>query len=77
MIALRDVPKGQPLTISYGNLNNDSLLLDYGFFVQSNPHDRVSRELSLDVVQVCSDAVHCARVVALTNLLFMWVRYEQ
>lgn len=44
--ALRDIAPGEDVTLSYGNLPNDFLLLDYGFVVENNAHDNV--KLSFD-----------------------------
>ena len=44
--ALRDITPGEDVTLSYGNLPNDFLLLDYGFVVENNMHDTV--KLSFD-----------------------------
>ena len=41
MKALRDIAPGEDVSLSYGNLPNDFLLLDYGFIVDRNPHDTV------------------------------------
>jgi protein-histidine N-methyltransferase len=40
LLASRDVRAGEALTLSYGNLTNADLLLDYGFTVPDNPFDR-------------------------------------
>lgn len=44
--ALRDIAPGEDVTLSYGELPNDFLLLDYGFVVEDNAHDSVT--LSFD-----------------------------
>lgn len=44
--AVRHVPAGAPLRLCYGLLSNDVLLLDYGFIVDGNPHDRVALQWS-------------------------------
>ena len=45
------VAQGEALEISYGALSNDFLLLDYGFLVAGNPHDRVALRLSFELLQ--------------------------
>ena len=52
LIALEDIAPQQPLQLSYGNLSNDFLLMDYGFVVPDNPHDRVQLSFSLDLLEV-------------------------
>lgn len=47
MVAMRDIAADEPIMLSYGNLPNDFLLLDYGFIVEENPYDTV--KLSFDV----------------------------
>ena len=44
--AVRDIAPGEDVTLSYGDLPNDFLLLDYGFVVEGNTHDNV--KLSFD-----------------------------
>ena len=46
---------GQALTISYGALSNDLLLLDYGFLLLSNPHDDVKLGFSSGLLEVRGD----------------------
>ncbi|KAG6551561.1 hypothetical protein Mapa_006984 [Marchantia paleacea] len=46
VVAESSLEKGMPLSLTYGALSNDCLLLDYGFVVAENPHDRV--ELKYD-----------------------------
>lgn len=47
MVAMRDIAADEPIMLSYGNLPNDFLLLDYGFLIEHNPYDTV--KLSFDV----------------------------
>ncbi|GAX86280.1 hypothetical protein CEUSTIGMA_g13692.t1 [Chlamydomonas eustigma] len=42
---------GDPLLLSYGNLSNDFLFMDYGFVINDNPHDRVQLRFGTDLVQ--------------------------
>jgi histone-lysine N-methyltransferase SETD3 len=44
--ALAPLPPGEPLLLSYGPLSNDFLLMDYGFIVPGNPHDRAALRFS-------------------------------
>lgn len=46
VVAERDLERGESLVLDYGSLSNDILLLDYGFVIPDNPHDRV--ELRFD-----------------------------
>ena len=52
MCALHPVAAGQPLLLSYGDLSNDFLLLDYGFLVDGNPHDSVQLRFDLGLLEV-------------------------
>lgn len=70
MITLREVSKNLPLTLSYGNLDNDALLLDYGFFVRGNPHDFVGLQFTLDLIQV--DSTDCIQQQASVFHLHAW-----
>ncbi|CAK0785800.1 hypothetical protein CVIRNUC_009011 [Coccomyxa viridis] len=42
LVASRNIQASEDLLLSYGNLDNDFLLLDYGFLVPSNPFDAVA-----------------------------------
>ncbi|KAJ8646774.1 hypothetical protein MRB53_008522 [Persea americana] len=48
VVAETQIEKNTPVTLNYGCLNNDLLLLDYGFVIPSNPYDHV--ELKYDGV---------------------------
>lgn len=50
-MAGRALSPGEMLTISYGNLTNSELLLDYGFTLPDNPHDRFDFSLSDDLIR--------------------------
>ena len=52
LVAKRRILAGEQLEISYGTLSNDFLLLDYGFTVAGNPHDRVSLRFGFELLQV-------------------------
>ena len=52
LIAAGDVLEGEAITITYGALSNTSLLQDYGFIVDDNPHDKVDMLASPEVIQV-------------------------
>ncbi|KAI4357552.1 hypothetical protein L6164_001492 [Bauhinia variegata] len=45
-----------PLLLSYGCLNNDLLLLDYGFVVHSNPYDCIELKYDGDLLDAASMA---------------------
>jgi len=53
LIADGNIPADEAITITYGALSNTSLLQDYGFIVEDNPHDRVEMLVSADQIQVC------------------------
>lgn len=46
------IAAGEPLLLSYGNLTNDFLLMDYGFVIPDNPHDRVALRFDMDLINV-------------------------
>ena len=69
LVALQDVPQQQPLHISYGNLSNDFLLMDYGFVVPGNPFDRVQLSFNLDLLEVqpsLSLLLYCSIAICIT-----------
>ncbi|XP_002964620.2 histone-lysine N-methyltransferase setd3 [Selaginella moellendorffii] len=41
VVTKRNLEKGSAITLNYGPLSNDLLLLDYGFVIPDNPHDRI------------------------------------
>lgn len=49
---LLQIAAGDPLQLSYGNLPNDFLLMDYGFVVPNNPHDRISLRFDIGGLEV-------------------------
>jgi hypothetical protein len=49
---LPQIAEGEPLLLSYGPLSNDFLLMDYGFLVAGNPHDRVPLRYDVGLLQV-------------------------
>jgi histone-lysine N-methyltransferase SETD3 len=49
---LVQIKAGEAILLSYGQLSNDFLLMDYGFVVPSNQHDRVALRFDLDLVNV-------------------------
>ncbi|KAF8068228.1 SETD3 [Scenedesmus sp. PABB004] len=50
LVAKTKIPAGAPLLLSYGPLSNDFLLMDYGFVVPDNPHDRVALRFEPELV---------------------------
>jgi hypothetical protein len=73
------IEAGEPLLLSYGNLSNDFLFMDYGFIIDGNPHDRVTLRFDIDLMQVSSSSSHlccwgclcvqcCAHVVVDANV---------
>lgn len=52
METISRVAKGDALWINYGDLSNDLLLLDYGFFLKNNLHDRIALQFELSLLQV-------------------------
>ncbi len=46
--SLRDIQAGEELTIKYGELSNDALLLDYGFIADENPFDTLQLKFHVE-----------------------------
>jgi hypothetical protein len=46
------IAAGEPLLLSYGKLSNDFLLMDYGFVVLRNEHDRVALRFDIELIKV-------------------------
>ncbi|PRW59274.1 histone-lysine N-methyltransferase setd3 [Chlorella sorokiniana] len=51
MVATRQLKEGEPVLISYGNLQNDFLLMDYGFIVPRNPYDTVQLSFTRGLIE--------------------------
>ena len=49
---MRAVGAGEALLLSYGPLGNDFLLLDYGFVMPDNPHDRIALRYGQALMEV-------------------------
>ena len=50
LVTTRNLKADEPIELSYGNLSNDELLLDYGFIVENNPFDSVKLGWDLKLV---------------------------
>ena len=55
LVTTRDLRPGEPIELSYGNLSNDDLLLDYGFIVEDNPHDTVKLRWDLKLIELARE----------------------
>eukprot|EP00210_Caulerpa_lentillifera_P002162 g2076.t1 len=55
LIATNDIKDGEPLMLNYGNLGNDELLLDYGFFVKDNPFDYIELNFTPEMIYAAQD----------------------
>mmetsp|Transcript_32491 Transcript_32491/g.52634 ORF Transcript_32491/g.52634 Transcript_32491/m.52634 type:complete len:537 (+) Transcript_32491:31-1641(+) len=47
LVADKDYKKGEVLRVSYGQLSNAELMLNYGFALNNNPYDRVDMTVAL------------------------------
>ncbi|KAL2607884.1 hypothetical protein R1flu_026457 [Riccia fluitans] len=52
VVAESSLESGTPLSLNYGALSNDLLLLDYGFIVVDNPYDRVELKYDPSLLEV-------------------------
>lgn len=58
---VRGIAPGEPVTISYGRLDNADLMMFYGFSLENNPYDRVSLgDVTGDVSETQLEALRCA-----------------
>jgi histone-lysine N-methyltransferase SETD3 len=55
LCAQTQIAAGEPLLLSYGPLSNDFLLMDYGFVIPGNPHDRVALRFDMNLLNVSAD----------------------
>ena len=52
LVALTALAPGEPVLISYGKLSNGFFLLDYGFTIPGNRHDRIELRFDSALLQV-------------------------
>jgi hypothetical protein len=58
----RQLAAGEPLLLSYGPLSNDDLVMDYGFMIPENPHDRVAVRFDVGLLNVSGGWVAFGRL---------------
>jgi len=51
LCAIKDISAGEPVTVSYGSLTNNDLLLNYGFTCWPNPYDRIGIDFGQKMLQ--------------------------
>ncbi|KAJ3694849.1 hypothetical protein LUZ60_000226 [Juncus effusus] len=54
VVANNQIEENTQVTLNYGNLSNDFLLLDYGFVIPSNPYDRVELRYDSALLEAAS-----------------------
>jgi len=57
LVAAQPLVAGQELLLSYGELDNDTLLLDYGFAVEDNPYEHAPLSFSLPLLDLARELV--------------------
>jgi len=57
LLARRDLAPQEPVLVNYGNLSNELLLLDYGFLMDPNPHDRCALSFDMALVTLARQLV--------------------
>lgn len=55
LVTTRHLKAGEPIELSYGELSNDDLLLDYGFIVENNPFDTVKLRWDLKLIELARE----------------------
>ena len=55
LVTTRNLKADEPIELSYGNLSNDELLLDYGFIVENNPFDAVKLRWDLKLIHLARE----------------------
>lgn len=55
LVTSRNLKAGEPIELSYGELANDELLLDYGFIVENNPFDTVKLRWDLRLIELARE----------------------
>ena len=52
LFTCKPIMSGEQLLLSYGKLDNHTLLLDYGFLVHDNPFDNIAVLFDVDAIKV-------------------------
>jgi len=55
LVTTRDIAAGEAIELSYGELSNDDLLLDYGFIVEDNPFDVVKLRWDVKLIELARE----------------------
>lgn len=58
LISTKDIRKHEELTVSYGPLSNEELLIDYGFTVNNNPHNTVKIKCDTSLINTARVAMN-------------------
>ena len=62
MVASRSVQAGEEISLNYGDLTNDALLLDYGFVPEDNPHDAAGLRWDLGLIEAAREVAGLSAV---------------
>jgi histone-lysine N-methyltransferase SETD3 len=67
MVAIKEIQQGDPILLSYGNLVNDFLLLDYGFIVPDNPYDTVQLRFDRNLIEAAKAVVNVGSTTSIND----------
>lgn len=67
VVAAKDIQKGESLVLDYGPLSNEMLLLDYGFVVPRNLHDRVELRFNCQLLDAGCNAAGVSSLCSLRD----------
>lgn len=67
LTAVKSIQRGEPITLSYGALNNDNLLLNYGFVVDDNPHEDLTLSFHFDSLDAACSALTSVTPIATSS----------
>lgn len=63
LVATRPLAAGEALTLCYGKLPNDFLMMDYGFLSQNNPYDGVKLRFDIDALDAAREVAGLTKAV--------------
>jgi Rubisco LSMT substrate-binding/SET domain len=68
MVSTKEIQAGDPILLSYGNLVNDFLLLDYGFIVPDNPYDTVQLRFDRILIEAAKAVANVGSATNINNI---------
>ncbi|KAL4519701.1 hypothetical protein Ndes2526B_g01726 [Nannochloris sp. 'desiccata'] len=68
MVSIKEIQAGDPILLSYGDLVNDFLLLDYGFIVPDNPYDTVQLRFDRSLIEAAKAVANVGSTTSVSDI---------